>query len=84
MIAMTIPLTDEGEWGIDLDKAKGFWSNLDAVLPDQIGSVLTPMPLQKISFEKTHADEADTVAKAEQNLFTAAGVSSLLFNNEKA
>lgn len=84
MIAMTIPLTDSGEWGIDLPKARDFWSNLDKVLPDQIGSVLTPMPLQKISFERSNSEDDDTVAKAEQNLFTAAGVSSLLFNNEKA
>ena len=84
MIAMTIPLTEEGTWGIDLPKAYEFFHNMDTVLPDQIGAVLTPMPLTKIGFEKTHADEADTVAKAEQNLFTAAGVSSLLFNNEKA
>lgn len=84
MVFMKIPLTDEGEWGIDLDKARDFFSNMDEVLPDEIGAVLTPMPIDKISFERTNADDADTVTKAEQNLFTAAGVSSLLFNNEKA
>ncbi len=58
--------------------------NLDSVLPDEIGSVLTPMDLQKISFERSNNGDVDTISKAEQNLFTAAGVSSLLFNNEKA
>lgn len=84
MLAMTLPLNEDGSWGIDLDKAKEFWKNLDAVLPEEIGSVLTPMPIDKIGFERTHTGDTDTIAAAEQNLFTAAGVSSLLFNNEKA
>lgn len=84
MIAMKIPMTPDGNWGIDLDKARDFWSNLSAVLPEEFGSVLTPMDLEKISFERTHTGDTDTVSNAEQNLFTAAGVSSLLFNNPRA
>lgn len=85
MIAMMLPLTEEGTWGIDLEKAREFWSNLEGVLPPEIGSVLTPMPLEKISFEKSGSNsDDDTVTKSEQALFTAAGVSSLLFNNDKA
>ena len=84
MLAMTIPMDDDGNWGIDLEKAKEFWRNLDAVLPEEVGSVLTPMPINKISFERSNAGDTDTISDAEQNIFTAAGVSSLLFNNEKA
>lgn len=84
MVVMNLPMDDEGRWKIDLDKAKDFWRNLDDVLPDEIGSILTPMETGKISFERTHADDTSTVTEAEQNLYTAAGVSSLLFNNEKA
>lgn len=84
MLAMTLPMDEDGNWGIDLDKAKEFWRNLDAVLPEEVGSVLTPMPISKISFEQSNTGDTDTIADAEQNLFTAAGVSSLLFNNEKA
>lgn len=84
MLVMTIGLNENGEWQIDLDKAKEFWRNLDSVLPDEIGSVLTPLPINKISFEKSHTGDTDTIADAEQNLFSAAGVSSLLFNNDKA
>lgn len=84
MLAMYIPLLDNGNWGIDEKKARQFWQNLDEVLPEQVGSVLTPMKMDKISFEKNKSSDDDTVAEAEKSLFTAAGVSSLLFNNDKA
>ena len=84
LVSMTIPLTETGEWGIDLNKAEDFWRNLDSVLPEEVGSVLTPMPLSKISFEKSNTGDTETVSEAEENLFTASGVSSLLFNNAKA
>lgn len=84
MIVMKLGMNDDGEWSIDYDKAVDFWRNLDAVLPEEIGSILTPMPVDKISFEKSNTGDTDTVADAERNLFSAAGVSSLLFNNDKA
>lgn len=84
MIAMKLPMDEDGNWGIDYDKAVQFWGNLDAVLPEEVGSVLTPMDLSKISFEKSNTGDTNTVADAEQNIFTEAGVSSLLFNNDKA
>ncbi len=83
MIAMKLPMNDEGEWLLDYDKAKEFWVNLDSVLPGEIGSILTPMDLQKIGFERTHPGEDDTISNAEQNIFSSAGVSSMLFNNTK-
>lgn len=84
MLVMTLGIDENGDWQMDLDKAKEFWRNLDSVLPEEIGSVLTPMPISKISFEKSNTADTDTISEAEQNLFSAAGVSSLLFNNEKA
>lgn len=84
MITMQLPMNEDGSWKIDLDKAKDFWRNLDAVLPEEVGSVLSPMDIKKISFERSNTGDTNTIAEAEQNLFTAAGVSSLLFNNEKA
>lgn len=84
MVAMKLPMDEEGRWKLDFDKAKDFWTNLDDVLPDEIGSILTPMDIEKVSFERSHADDTNTVTQAEQDLYTAAGVSSLLFNNEKA
>jgi len=84
MLVMALPMDDEGNWAIDLKKAEKFWRNLDAVLPEEVGSTLSPMKIDKISFEKSNTGDIDTVSDAEQALFTAAGVSSLLFNNERA
>lgn len=84
MLVMTLGIDKDGNWQMDLEKAKEFWRNLDAVLPEEIGSVLTPMPINKISFEKSNTGDTNEVANAESNMFSAAGVSSLLFNNDKA
>lgn len=84
LLVMHLGIDDNGDWKMELPKAKEFYHNLDEVLPEEIGSVLSPMPIDKISFERTHTGETDAVADAEQNLFSSAGVSSLLFNNTKA
>lgn len=84
MLVMRLGINKDGEWEMDLDKAKEFYSNLANVLPEEVGAVLSPMLIDKISFEKSNTGDTDTIAGAEQNLFTAAGVSTLLFNNDKA
>lgn len=84
MLVMLLPMDDDGNWALDYKKAEKFWRNLDAVLPEEVGSVLSPMKIEKIGFEKSNTGDIDTVSDAEHALFTAAGVSSLLFNNEKA
>ena len=79
LIAMKLPMDEEGNWELDYDKAKEFWYNLSAVLPEEVGSVLTPMDLSKISFEKTHTGDTNEVADAEDSLYSASGISRLLF-----
>jgi hypothetical protein len=84
MLDMRLPMDEEGRWLLDYDRAKEFWTNLDAVLPEEVGSILSPMEIKKIGFDRSNTSDTDTISEAEQNLFSAAGVSSLLFNNEKA
>ena len=84
MLWMKLPMDDEGRWILDYDKAKSFWRNLDSVLPEEVGSVLSPMDIEKISFDHSNTGDIDTIGESEQALYTAAGVSSLLFNNSKA
>lgn len=84
MLVMKLGINKDGEWEMDFNKAKEFWRNLDNVLPEEIGSVLSPMTIDKISFEKNNTNDVDAISEAEDHLFSAAGVSSLLFNNPKA
>lgn len=84
MLVMKLGINADGEWEMDYNKAVEFYRNLDGVLPEEVGAVLSPMEITKISFDKSNVGDTDTIAEAEQNLFTAAGVSSLLFNNAKA
>ncbi len=84
LLVMHLGINDDGTWAMDLPKAKEFYRNLEGVLPDEVGAVLSPMDIDKISFERTHTADVDSVAQAEDDLFSAAGVSSLLFNNPKA
>lgn len=84
MLAMTLPMDKDGGYLLNFNTAKEFWGNLDSVLPDEVGSVLTPMKIEKIGFERSSMGDRDIVAEAEQHMFTNAGVQSLLFNNDKA
>lgn len=84
LLVMNLPTDSDGNWLIDYDKAVSFWQNLDGVMPEEVGTILSPMKIDKIGFERSNTGDTDTITDAEENLFTAAGVSSQLFNNAKA
>lgn len=84
LLVMHLPMDEDGKWAIDLEKAENFWRNLEAVMPEEVGSVLSPMDITKIGFERSNVGDTNTVADAEEDLFNTAGVSSLLFSNAKA
>lgn len=84
LLVMTLGVDADGNWTMDLDKAKDFYHNLDDIVPEEIGTVLSPMPINKISFERNHTGDTNTVADATSDVFKAAGVSELLFNSDKA
>lgn len=80
LIAMKLGLNNQGEWALDFDTAKQFWQNLESILPENVGSVLSPMQLDKISFDQSGTADNDKVAASEKYLWDAAGVSSLIFS----
>ena len=80
MLVMELGIDDEGNWTMDFDKAKDFYKNLDSVLPEEVGSVLSPMKIDKISFERSAGtNNADTISEAESHAWRAAGVNAALF-----
>lgn len=84
LLVMTLGVDSDGNWQMDLGKAQEFYHNLDDIVPEEIGTVLSPMPINKISFERSHTGDTNTIADATSNLFKAAGVSELMFNSDKA
>lgn len=84
LLMMKLPMSKDGEWLLDFDKAQEFWAQLAAIMPEQVGLGITPMDIAKYDFDHSNTADTSTVADAEDELFTAAGVSSLLFNNPKA
>ncbi len=85
LLVMKLGLNDQGEWEMDFDKAQNFWKNLDGVLPEQVGSVLSPMEIDSIDFKHSgNTQDADTVAQSEQQIYSSSGVSAQLFSNERA
>lgn len=80
MLVMKLGVDSDGNWIMDYDKAKSFYKNLDSVLPEEVGSVLSPMNIEKISFEKSSgASNTDTISEAESHAWRAAGVNASLF-----
>lgn len=84
LLVMKLLMDDDGRWLLDEKKSVEIFNNLTAVLPPEIGAVLSPMSVEKINFDKDAAEDTDTVSKAEESIFMAAGVPSLLFSNSKA
>lgn len=85
LLVMKLGMDNEGRWNMDYDKAVEFWQNLDQVMPEAVGSVLSPMDIEKISFDHSGGtSDTDKISESENHLWSAAGVSSLLFNNTKA
>lgn len=85
LLVMKLGMDNEGRWSMDYNKAVEFWQNLDQVMPDAVGSVLSPMDIEKISFDHSGGTtDTDKISESENHLWSAAGVSSLLFNNTKA
>lgn len=80
LLVMKLGLNSNGEWTLDFNKAKEFWGNLDSVLPENFGSILSPMSIDKITFEPTASAQSDKIVESEQHLWDAAGVSSLIFS----
>lgn len=43
LLVMKLGIDKDGNWLMDYQKAVEFWQNLDQVMPEEIGSVLSPM-----------------------------------------
>ena len=82
LITATIPLLDGSDmpddWAVDLQTALDYYKKLDASLPPYIGSVITPIPLDTISFTDDQTTDTTKVQKATKEVLNTSGGAQIL------
>jgi hypothetical protein len=85
LITMKIPLNEKSgqqdDYLISGDHALLFQSNVESVVPDQIGVATVPLEVDVIDFERDKVDK-NKVADSTAQYFSEAGVSKVLFSSE--
>lgn len=81
LLVMQIPLLDNNnpdDMAISLTLAKNFYNKAVEMLPDEIGCILSPMPVDSVSFDKSATSDSDAISDAYSNLMSNAGVSQIM------
>lgn len=82
LITATIPLIsgsdNPDDWAVDISTALQYYNKLEQSLPDYIGSALTPIPLDTITFDHDQATDVNKVENATKTVLNTAGGAQLL------
>ena len=82
LITATIPLLNGSDipddWAVDIDTALNYYRRLEASLPDYVGSVVTPIPLDVISFSDDQTTDTTKVQKATKEVLNTSGGAQIL------
>jgi hypothetical protein len=82
LITATIPRIDgtniPDDWAVDLSTALDYYRKLEASLPPYIGSVISPIPLDTISFPEDQASDTTKVQKATKEVLNTSGGAQIL------
>ena len=82
LITATIPLLKNSDipddWAVDVDTALDYFKKLDAALPDYVGRVITPIPLDTISFNEDQTTDTTKVQKATKEVLNTSGGAQIL------
>lgn len=77
LITATIPTISSADepdqWAVNIDFAVDYYNKLVDSLPPYIGSIITPLPLDTISFSDDQASDTTKVQKATKELFNTSG-----------
>lgn len=83
LLSFKIPLDDNNQMTIDDTMRHKFYNEIDSQVPDRVGYIISPFET-KDHVLTSNSVGIDSVAVAETEFYNSAGVSQLLFNNEKA
>ena len=81
LLVMRIPMLNSNnpdDMAISLTLAKNFYNKALEMLPPEIGCILSPMPVDSVSFDKSATSESDAISDAYSNLMSNAGVSQIM------
>ena len=82
LITATIPLLNGSDipddWAVDLQTALDYYKRLEASLPDYVGSVISPIPLDVLSFSEDQTTETTKVQNATKELLNTSGGAQVL------
>lgn len=72
---------DVDDFEIDLNLANAFYQKLQAAIPSNITTVLTPMDLDTIEFNSNNANDVNIISEAYENIINANG--GIVLNQNK-
>ena len=82
LITATLPLIDGSEtpddWAVDVRTALDYYRRLEDSLPPYIGSIITPIPLDTISFAEDQTTETTRMQKATNEVLNTSGGAQIL------
>ena len=81
LLVMRIPMLNSNnpdDMAISLTLAKNFYNKAVDLLPPEIGCILSPMPVDSVSFDKSATSDSDAISDAYSNLMSNAGVSQIM------
>ena len=82
LITATIPLLDGSDipddWAVDLSTALEYYKKLEASLPDYVGSAITPIPLDVLSFSDDQTTDTTKIQKATKEVLNTSGGAQIL------
>lgn len=77
LITATIPLLNGSDipddWAVDLQTALDYYKRLESSLPDYVGSVISPIPLDVLSFSDDQTTDVTKVQSATRELLNTSG-----------
>lgn len=74
---------DINKFLIDLDTANSFHQMANEALPDNIGLITSPMPIEAVRMDQAR-NAADTTAQALREIYNDSGISQHIFNSDKS
>jgi len=87
ILTQELPMRENSEnnndFMIDRDMMMFFHNMASETVPENVGVITSPMPIQAVKFDRDRVD-SDGVAKAERDFWSSNGTSQLLFNADKS